>query len=379
MIMRLPPIALCVFLVLCACSEDGSKDQLTDGTSVPAETSTTLLPGSTTFPRSEVATTVDPAFPIEFLSGSPLAEPSELVIVAGDSLIDIDADTVQRIGGLPEPSGEEQFWSLRAGPNAIIGCIRGCPPPDVFVLSHGESVAQPIGSGFATSGVGGVWLRRIASSETCTLTKVDWNGETLHPETEFDCGVNLVEETPLGLVAWTDANLGTIQGVLLDPSSLTTVLEVGQIHGVLGDGILFRQNDGFVLVDTETGSETEIEFPTDIGQPDYGQLSPDGSLLAVAFGHPAWPGPRQRLDVWLLNTKTLEWTRLPSMPVAAALKGTDFTWTADGRIVLYGAFDEAGVAVASYRPGDEDLQVRSLDYSPAASIVAWCTSAMCGT
>jgi hypothetical protein len=246
-------------------------------------------------------------------------------------------------------------------------------------LAKGESVAQPIGSGFPTPGVDGVWLRRIESSETCTLTKVDWNGETLHPETEFDCGVSLIEETDLGLVAWTDAGFGATQGVLLDPSSLTIVLEVGQIHGGIGHAILFRQDDAFVLLDTESGSETEIEFPTDIGQPDYGQPSPDGSVLAVAFKHPAWPGPRQRLDIWVLNMTTLEWTQLPSMPVAAALKGTDFAWTDDGRIVLYGAFDEAGVAVATYRPGDDQLQVRSVDHQPAASIIAWCTSPNCDT
>jgi hypothetical protein len=223
-----------------------------------------------------------------------------------------------------------------------------------------------------------VWLERITSDETCTLTKVGWNGETLHAETEYDCEVHLIEETPIGLVAWADSDFGSTRGVLVDPSSLTTILELGAIHGVIGDGILFRQSDRFVLLDTEAGSEIAIEFPTDVGQPDYGLISPDGAFLAVAFKHPAWPGPRQRLDVWLLDTNTYEWTRLPSMPVAAALKETDITWTSDGRLVLYGAFDEAGVAVATFSPGDDHLQVASVDHRAAPSIVVWCTSADCG-
>lgn len=351
---------------------------LTACTSGEVLTSTSAIDPAapTTSFRSDVEHPVDPAFPVEFLSGSPLDRPSGLLIVEGNSVVDIDAGTVERIGGLPDPAAEDRFWSVRAGSNAIIWCYRGCSAPDVFILKKGESTAQSIGTGSPTPGVDGVWLQDFGS---CVLTKVDWDGETLRPKTEFDCGAHLIEETPLGLVAWTETNLGLIQGLLIEPDSLTTVVEVGEIHGVIEDEILYSQEEAFILLDTETGSETKIEFPTEIGQADYGQPSPNGRWLAVAFKHPAWPGPRQRLDVWLLDMTTLEWTRLPSMPVAASLKGTDFTWTADGRLVLYGAFDEAGVAIATYSPGDEQLQVSTVDHRPAASIVAWCTSPKCNT
>jgi hypothetical protein len=88
--------------------------------------------------------------------------------------------------------------------------------------------------------------------------------------------------------------------------------------------------------------------------------SPDGRLLAVSFEHPAWPGPRQRLDVWLLDLIELVWRHLPSMPVPAALKATGLSWAPDGRLVLLGDFDGLGSALAVWRPGQDRLAVRSV-------------------
>lgn len=371
--MRLALIALSAVVILCACTDLGSGTP-PNGSSTSIEATTTLPQGPTTGTGPDVFHPVDPAFPVEFLSGSPLEEPSGLSVVARDFVFDVDADAAVRIGGLPETQGAE-FWSVQSGPNAIINCYIGCSSPDVFILAKGESVAQAIGSGSPVPGLDGIWLEK---SGRCTITKVNWNGAVAQPETEFDCGLHFVEETALGLVAWTET-YGSNQGALVDPITLVPVLEVGAIHGVVGPSILYRQDDHFVLHNTETKTEIDIAIPTNIGEPDYGRPSPDGSLLALAFKHPAWPGPRQRLDIWLLDTNTFEWTRLPSMPVAAALKGSAYAWTDDGRLVLYGNFDEAGVAVATYKPGDAHLRVAKVDQPPAASIVAWCTSPACNS
>lgn len=317
-----------------------------------------------------------PAFPIEFLDGASLESPTELLVVARDFLIDVDAGTIERIDGLPELEDAE-FWAQQAGDHAVIHCSIGCQREDLFILRKGESTARPIGSGFPTPGIEGTWIKRFTSDDSCTLTKVDWNGEILHPETQFECAISLIEETPLGLLGWTEQGYGPTQGVLIDPSSLIEIQQVGEIHGVLDSEILYREGEGFVLLDTKSGSVARIPFPTDVGQPDYGKLSPDGAHLALSFKNPAWPGPRQRLDVWLLDTSSHQWTRLPSMPVAAFLKGTDMRWAADGRIVMYGAFDQVGVALATYRPGDSHLRILEMNHSPAASIVAWCTTPQC--
>ena len=47
-----------------------------------------------------------------------------------------------------------------------------------------------------------------------------------------------------------------------------------------------------------------------------------------------------------------------------------------GRAVGAGIF-EVGDAIATWRPGDEQLQVRQVDFAPAASVVVWCSFAEC--
>lgn len=375
--MQLRWFVLGALVLFSACSggEGSPATPAPASTTVPS-TSVTGERDTTTPATSDTASTVHPAFPIEFLDGASLETPTELLVVARDSLIDVDAGTIERIDGLPELEDAE-FWAQQAGDHAVIHCSIGCQREDLFILRKGESTARPIGSGFPTQGTEGTWIKSFISDDTCTLTKVDWNGEILHPETQFECSTSLIDETQLGLVGWTERGHGPIQGVLIDPSNLAEIRQVGEIHGVIDSEILYREGDSFVLLNTETGSETRIPFPTDVGQPDYGELSPDGAYLAVSFKNPAWPGPRQRLDVWLLDTSSHQWTRLPSMPVAAFLKGTDVTWVADGRVVMYGAFDQVGVALATYTPGDSHLRILEMIHSPAASIVAWCTTPQC--
>lgn len=92
-------------------------------------------------------------------------------------------------------------------------------------------------------------------------------------------------------------------------------------------------------------------------------VSPDLRYAAVEYGEPAWPGPRQRLDVWVLDLRDGRWTQLPSMPVAASLKLTGLAWAGDGRLVLLGSFDGTGSALAVWRPGEPRLALRRTDFA----------------
>ncbi len=92
------------------------------------------------------------------------------------------------------------------------------------------------------------------------------------------------------------------------------------------------------------------------------------------FGNPAWPGSRQLLDLWLLDTATLEWSQLPGMPVAAALKSLATDWTADGRVVMLGAFDGVGNAIVTWAPTDDHFQLRTTNVR-STSIAAMSTVA----
>jgi hypothetical protein len=94
------------------------------------------------------------------------------------------------------------------------------------------------------------------------------------------------------------------------------------ILAVLGTGVLTQgpagHGDPLRLTDVRTGSVRRIAPPESPGTISDGYTSPDGRWVAVRFGNPAWPGPRQLLEVWLLDTATLRWHRMPSGARATA-------------------------------------------------------------
>jgi hypothetical protein len=240
------------------------------------------------------------------------------MIVSGSSLIDVDADEARPIDGLPALD-EQSFWAIPADDSAIISATcTGCTNPEVFVLDRGSQSAVRIGTGFASPAPDGVWLKNYLTATSCTASKVGFDGSIIRPVTPVDC-----ESAPIS--------------------------------------------------ESAERRWPQVEAPTSIGTPSAGQLSPDGTLLAVAYSHPAWPGPRQRLDVWVLDLDTLAWTELPSMPVAAALKVTAYQWLADGRFAIFGDFDHVGSALATWQPGDPELVVRPLTGDTSQAAVMWCT------
>ena len=114
-------------------------------------------------------------------------------------------------------------------------------------------------------------------------------------------------------------------------------------------------------------------MPVRFGQPGYGKLSPDDRYLAVSF-----TDSRQVFDIWLLDTETLQWTRVPSMPVSAFVKATSFAWVPDGRLVILLTLEAGGHQLATWTPGDPELQVRELDHELVASAAVLCTLPECG-
>lgn len=124
--------------------------------------------------------------------------------------------------------------------------------------------------------------------------------------------------------------------------------------------------DESLEVVTRSGARTKIPAPTTIGHPGFPgscpAISPDGRYVMVEYGHPAWPGPRQRLDLWLYDLQSRRWVHVPSMPAPVALKFTEEAWSKDGRLVILGSFYGVGRALAVWRPGERDLSVRVVDY-----------------
>jgi hypothetical protein len=317
--------------------------------------------------------------PFESLCGRALEGPTGLVLVVGDTVVDIDADTRQRIEGLPDgagfvPPASQPIWAQRVGPDAVIGVGDSSGRWEVFAVRPGSPQAVPIGFGSPTPGLGGVWLRDKISADDCRVRKVAFDGQILAESAPVDCDVSLVEETSLGLIGVREVD-GAFSGVILDPENLlTTLFEVGLIRGVFGNRVLHQAGGGsdFILLDTLTGEEITIELPVRFGQPSYGELSPDGRYLAIPF-----KSPLQVFDIWVLDTETLQWTRVPSMPVASGVKATSLAWVPDGRLIVLLTLEPDGHQLATWTPGDRELRVRGLDDELEASVAVWCTTNEC--
>ena len=115
--------------------------------------------------------------------------------------------------------------------------------------------------------------------------------------------------------------------------------------------------------------------PVPFGEAGLGLPSPDGRLLAVEFADLSWSRVKGQVsDIWLLDLRTRRWRRLPGMPLITAVKFMSMAWTADGRLLLAGSFDQFGKALAVWHPGQDHLAIKRLPLpDPAGSdaFVPW--------
>jgi hypothetical protein len=121
-----------------------------------------------------------------------------------------------------------------------------------------------------------------------------------------------------------------------------------------------------LLRDVSTGATRRLRWP---GRPGYslGEVSGQthGRLATIDF---AKYSPADRVDLWVLNTRTGAWRHLPDMPAHAVQKTTYVQWTADGRVVVL-----AANALGVWRPGDKSLAVRRVPppKQPGIQFVVW--------
>jgi hypothetical protein len=114
------------------------------------------------------------------------------------------------------------------------------------------------------------------------------------------------------------------------------------------------------------GASHRLRWPAG---PDYGlgevTAQPNGRLATVDF---AKYSPEDKFDLWLLDSVTHRWQRLPDMPADVVPKTTDVKWTADGRVVIL-ATNVLGV----WRPGEARLAIRRAKRpkQPAIMFVIW--------
>jgi hypothetical protein len=88
------------------------------------------------------------------------------------------------------------------------------------------------------------------------------------------------------------------------------------------------------LVDLASGARRALAWPSWFGDIVRVVVEPRGPLVAVDFGSPAYPGPAQAEDIWILNTATGRFTHLPGYPAQVAIKFPSVVWTGDDRLVI---------------------------------------------
>jgi hypothetical protein len=312
--------------------------------------------------------TADPNEPTRRLTGTPLTGTTRLgFLVAADPpvVLDTDRDELRPLEGFPRGRGRVvAVWPIPGTERVLLeSSCDGCEASDLFVVGPGAAGLEKIGTGTAavpSLDGRGVWVSDHRDRSRCTLTRLSLDGRTRMAPRRISCGRMLVAETPLGL-HWRGLDEGTAE--VIEPSGGgAEVLRAHQILAVVGRQVL--SDDGtsaaFTLTDVGTGRRTPVPKPTAIGGPGPGLLAPDGRTVALSFEHPAWPGPRQRMDTWVLDLPTLRWRQVPAMPVHASLKRSGMAWTDDGRLVLLGRFDGVGDALALWRVGDGRLAVRKV-------------------
>lgn len=104
---------------------------------------------------------------------------------------------------------------------------------------------------------------------------------------------------------------------------------------------------------------------------------PHGPLVAVDFGSPAYPGPAQAEDVWMLDTKTGAFTHLAGYPAEVDIKFSDIAWTVDERLVTI-AQGGGRTVLGLWKPGQATLRVRTVPPRDGYHFVPLAGSALAG-
>jgi hypothetical protein len=175
------------------------------------------------------------------------------------------------------------------------------------------------------------------------------------------CAAFLREDTAAGLLMSTAS-----AQILVDKTTGKVRASNATGVGVVGRNVILERyrNDELNarqlrLVDLSSGAKKPVGWPSILGWHDYVLPQPHGTLVAVGFADPAYPGPAQALDVWILDTATGKFSHLPGFPAQVDLKFSSMAWTADDRLVLV-LQGGSRTVLAVWKPGSKQLPLREV-------------------
>jgi hypothetical protein len=154
------------------------------------------------------------------------------------------------------------------------------------------------------------------------------------------------------------------------PSANPAFLPGDQLFALHGDlalensgpqvgGLSGTQAGTLRLVNLISGHRRRLAWPSYFGDIIRVVPEPHGPLVAVDFGSPAYPGPAQAEDIWMLDTTTATFTHLPEYPAQVDIKFSSVRWTSDDRLVIV-AQGGGRTVLGVWKPGQATLPLRGL-------------------
>jgi hypothetical protein len=345
--------------------------------------------GSTTVSRPP-----HPPEPLPRLAGPVLTGPTHLRIVGGGnwgppSIVDVDRGTIRTVRGLGVPQAAT-LWSPRVALTAASGgvlavvyrqaCQRCARSQTEFLIGVDGSVRRlatlPLASTVATAPARGstaIWVLSWPHGGPCTLQLVPAE----RPAVRVPCG-RLAADTSAGVWIATahrevivDPASGRIRARLaLTPPAYPEVMPGDELFPLDGDlalensaqtlgGSMGTEFGRLSLVHLVGGQRHQLLWPSYFGNIIRVVPEPHGPLVAVDFGSPAYPGPAQAEDIWMLDTTTGRFTHLPAYPAQVDIKFSTVAWTSDDRLVIV-AQGGGRTVLGIWTPGQATLPLRGV-------------------
>jgi hypothetical protein len=306
-----------------------------------------------------LAATARPAGPLPRLEGPALAGPTHLHLVisaAPPYIYDVDANAVRAVS---TAAGPLDSWVRPSGKGAFVARSGCCATNKVAFRIHVDGSVQRLavgGSLAPASQSPATWALRRSSPGHCRLSLVPGTRSSVPAPCRPLAGAG-----EAGVLMWTNSGQ-----MLVDARTGRVRARARRIVPLHGDLVLEETGEESLLeqhlrlVDLATGASRPVRWPSILGGLDEVVVQPHGKLVAVGFGDPAYPGPAQAFDVWILDAATAKYTHLPGLPAQVRLKFSSMAWTSDDRLVLL--LEGGGRTVlAVWQPGSHTLPLRPVE------------------